>query len=219
MPNPCRDASEPYFSRARTDALELLPTAPARVLEIGCGSGATLAELRRRFPGAYLAGVELFADAAAKARSVADEVLTADIEQETLPFAEASFDAILCLDVLEHLRDPWTVVARLKTLLRPGGVLIASLPNIQHWSVWLPLALAGRWRYVDEGILDRTHLRFFTRESAAALLAGAGLRVDRICGTGTGVRGRFFRRTNWRPGTGWFAFNYLVRGVSAGPRQ
>ncbi len=87
---------------------------------------------------------------------------------------------ILALDVLEHLVDPWTVVAKLDRLLRPGGVLVASIPNVRHHSVVVPLLFKGGWRYLPMGPLDRTHLRFFTRSTAIELVETSGMRVDKI---------------------------------------
>ena len=101
--------------------------------------------------------------------------------------------------------DPWTVVDRLvSAYLKPGGTLIASLPNIQHYSVVLPLVFRGRWRYENEGLLDRTHLRFFTRESAVALLTHPLLHPVRRVAPGFG----------WRSRRG--AFNALTCGIFSG---
>jgi hypothetical protein len=81
---------------------------------------------------------------------------------------------------LEHLVDPWAVVRKLDGLLRPGGILIASIPNVRHVKVLAPLVLRGRWDYTNSGLLDRTHLRFFVRGSAIALLESSGLKVDAV---------------------------------------
>ncbi len=95
------------------------------------------------------------------------------------------FDVILCLDVLEHMVDPWAVVGRLVSqYLKAGGILIASVPNVRHYSVTLPLLLGGKWDYADAGLLDRTHLRFFTRHSALQLLAHPQLAAASCSATG-----------------------------------
>jgi 2-polyprenyl-3-methyl-5-hydroxy-6-metoxy-1,4-benzoquinol methylase len=110
--------------------------------------------------------------------------LEGSIEKVDLPFEENTIDVILCLDVLEHLVDPWAVVSRLHTLLKPGGMLICSIPNVRNFRVVLPLLLLGRWRYREYGILDKTHLRFFTKKSAIALVGCSGLVVDMVRSTG-----------------------------------
>jgi 2-polyprenyl-3-methyl-5-hydroxy-6-metoxy-1,4-benzoquinol methylase len=107
-------------------------------------------------------------------------VYEGNIEQLDLPIAPGSIDVVLCLDVLEHLVDPWTTAARLAKLLKPRGVLIASIPNVRHFRVVLPLLFRGRWEYGEFGLMDRTHLRFFTEQSARQLLRQAGLRVDDV---------------------------------------
>jgi SAM-dependent methyltransferase len=102
--------------------------------------------------------------------------MVADIETAHLPFARRSFDAIVCADVIEHLRDPVAVLRRLHPLLRPGGTLALSTPNVANWSIRLSL-LAGRWRYTERGILDRTHVHLFTRATLSRALANAGYRI------------------------------------------
>ncbi|HEY5799629.1 MAG TPA: methyltransferase domain-containing protein, partial [Burkholderiaceae bacterium] len=86
----------------------------------------------------------------------------------------------LAMDVLEHLTDPWRAMEQLAALLKPGGRLIASIPNVRNWRAVFPLLFAGRWTYAPAGILDRTHLRFFTRSSAIALATGPGLKLAAV---------------------------------------
>jgi len=107
-----------------------------------------------------------------------------DIENLELPFPPASFDTILLLDILEHLVDPWAAVAKLTPLLRPRGTMIASIPNVRYYKVVLPLLLRGEWTLRDNGILDRTHLRFFVKETAIDLMTSSGLRLDSVTPTG-----------------------------------
>lgn len=147
------------------------------MLEIGCGSGGTLRMLRSEQPIIRAVGFELDPDAAEHARSVFDTVYVGNAE--TMPLPDERFDLILALDVLEHLVDPWRMARRLRALLSPGGTIIASIPNVGHYSVIWPL-FRGHWQYTDLGLLDRTHLRFFTEESARALLSVDGLRVQRM---------------------------------------
>lgn len=164
--------SSDYFAHARKEMQPMLPLNCGRVLEIGCGSGATLGWLRQDHSAVRTVGVEIAEDAAGKARSFVDEVHCLDFERHDLPGGPQKFDLVLCLDVLEHMVDPWTVVGRLATrYLEVGGTLLVSLPNIRHYSVVLPLLFGGRWEYEDAGLLDKTHLRFFTKTSAQALLS------------------------------------------------
>ncbi len=170
------DKDAHYFGHVRREVEPALPAQCGRVLELGCGAGATLGWLRQRAGTSQTTGVEIFADAAARAAQQADVVHCLDFEKHPLPYERAEFDTILCLDVLEHMVDPWAVVHRLVTQhLAPGGTLVVTVPNIQHHTVVLPLLLKGRWEYEEAGILDRTHLRFFSRHSAVALVTHSEL--------------------------------------------
>lgn len=167
-----------YFANARQEVASLIPSQCQRVLELGCGSGATLAWLKQQGLVQQTYGVELFAEAAKVAAQHVDVVVQGDVERMALEFPAEHFDVIMCLDVLEHLVDPWRVMAQLVTHLKPGGRLIASIPNVRNWHALLPLLFAGRWQYADAGILDKTHLRFFTCNSAQSLVTGAGLQIS-----------------------------------------
>lgn len=166
------DKSGDYFTHARQEIESLLPEYFDRVLEIGCGSGATLGWLRQAYHTKRTVGIEVVQQAAEMARNFVDEVHCLDFERDDLPTSGPRFDLILCLDVLEHMVDPWAAVDRLvRQYLELGGTLLVSLPNVRHYSVVLPLLFGGRWGYQDAGLLDRTHLRFFTRGSALDLLS------------------------------------------------
>jgi SAM-dependent methyltransferase len=152
-----------------------------RVLDVGCATGYLAAELARR--GCTVIGVEADAGAAEEARAVCTEVVVGDLEASATHAAVRAavgdgVDVVLCADVLEHLRDPWTVLAWLGTLLRPDGPsrAIVSVPNVAHWTARREL-LRGRFPYADFGLFDRTHLRFFTRASARELAHRAGFAV------------------------------------------
>ena len=116
------------------------------------------------------------------AASRCERLVVGDIEgTPALAQCAGEYDVIVFADVLEHLRDPERVLRSLAPFLARGGRVLASIPNVAHWSIRWRL-LAGRWQYQDRGILDRTHLRFFTRETALALFASAGLAVTRATG-------------------------------------
>jgi len=194
--------------------LAWLPPAPARVLEVGCGGGDTLAYLQATGRCDRTAGVELVAEAAETARGRLDDVYEGNIEHLDLPIAPASLDVVLCLDVLEHLIDPWRTATRLAGLLAPGGVLIASIPNVRHFRVVLPLLVRGRWDYAESGLMDRTHLRFFTQRTATQLLRQAGLRVDAVRGSGLeSPRKRVAIALSAGLLEPLLVFQYLIRGV------
>ena len=170
--------SDGYFAGARTDVTDLLPGKMESVLELGCGTGATMRWLRATYDIRYAHGIELMPAVAEQARTTFDQVDCGSVETMELP--EGPFDLILALDVLEHLVDPWTVLRRLRERMRPGGCIVISLPNISHVSVTWPLLTRADWTYGNSGILDRTHLRFFTETSAVELVTGAGCSVDKI---------------------------------------
>ncbi|TKB26134.1 class I SAM-dependent methyltransferase [Desulfopila sp. IMCC35006] len=172
------DKKADYFSSTRTDILELIPNFSQRVLEIGCGSGKTLAMLKKKKLCTETVGIELFPEAADEARNNIDLVYCMDVEKQTLPDTIGTFDLILLLDVLEHLVDPWSLLTRLtEKHLSVGGRVIISLPNARHFSLVGPL-LFGKFDYTERGIIDKTHLRFFTRSSAVKLLHSAGLTIE-----------------------------------------
>jgi len=187
--------AEEYYGNTRAEILSLLPERVDRILEIGCGAGNTLQRIKAEKGCAWAGGAELFPDAAREARSKIDQVYEGNIESMELPIPEGSLDVILCLDVLEHLVDPWRMIQRLHPLLKQGGVLIASIPNVRYYKISLALLCKGEWEYGEEGILDRTHLRFFTLASARRLMESSGLRIDE--GSATGLEyGRWSRRIN-----------------------
>ncbi len=172
--------SPQYYKYVRTEILPLLPRRFQRLLDVGCGEGATARYLKDQGYCAWAGGIELSASAAATARQRLDLVLEADLNAPLMPDLPTHVDVILCLDVLEHLVDPWSCIDRLSALLVPGGVLVASIPNVRNIRALLPLLLLGRWEYVEAGILDNTHLRFFTRRSAISLLRRGELVVERV---------------------------------------
>lgn len=210
------DKGAQYYSHVRREIAPLIPEQCERVLEIGCGQGDTLLWLKNSQKNCqWVGGVELFPDSGKIAQQRLDWFCAGNIEELSLPIEKASLDLILCLDVLEHLVDPWKVVAQLDALLKPGGSIVASIPNIRFFRASLGLVVCGNWRYEQEGILDRTHLRFFTKKTAIELMQSSGLYCDRIIGGGL-EKGRKARWLNFltlgllRP---FFEFQYLIRVI------
>lgn len=208
------EKSVQYYSHIRREVLPLLPESCKKVLEIGCGKGDTLVWIKSlREDCEWIGGVELFEDSAKIAASQLDWCVSGNIEEIDLGIEESSIDLILCLDVLEHLVDPWTLVARLNKLLKPGGHMISSIPNVRFFSAAFPLVFMGDWAYQNEGILDKTHLRFFTKKTAISLMETSGMKLDMVIGKGL-EKGRKARLVNFitlglfRP---FLEFQYLIR--------
>lgn len=170
-----------YHNRVRTDILGLAPQDAGRVLDLGGGIGATGAALKANGQATHVVLVDQVADTIATG---VDEAYAGDLEdagfRQRVLAESGPFDTILCLDVLEHLRDPWSTMRDIHGALEPGGCAILSLPNINHVSVVGPLVLRGRFDLVDAGVLDRTHLRWFTRPTAIELATGSGLVLETV---------------------------------------
>ena len=169
-----------YFEGARKDFVEQLPVNPrAHILEIGCSNGNTGAlALQMKKCGKYT-GVEIHDEAAQKARGKITEVLIGDVEQMELPWEDQSFDALILSEVLEHLVDPWKLLRRLHRYMKPGALVFASSPNVSHHRI-IRMLLKGEWNLTDDGIMDRTHLRWFTPGTFAAMFEDNGYEVLKV---------------------------------------
>jgi SAM-dependent methyltransferase len=166
-----------YFCHVRKDITPLLPASATRILDVGAGAGRTLAWLKERYPESRTIALEGNPTNLDELERNADETHIVDLN-DTIPDIGRP-DLVLVLDVLEHLIRPDEVLRRLTDRMADGATVIFSCPNIAHRSVSVPLLLFGRFDYQDAGILDRTHLRFFVRSSAVALMNDAGLIVQR----------------------------------------
>lgn len=173
-----------YYDNYRSDIIPLLPKHSARALEIGCGTGNTLAYLKANGYCDWTYGVEMFPDALDRAASNVDILYSFNIEGAVLPIEPHSINLILCLDVLEHLVNPEKVISYLHTLLAPGGIIIASIPNVRHYSVVFPLVFKNEWEYKNAGVLDSTHLRFFVKKTAIDLMESSGLKLEDLVHSG-----------------------------------
>jgi SAM-dependent methyltransferase len=163
-------AATGYFGHERKRIAALLDRR-GPVLDVGCGAGMVCAPLARE--GIRVVGVEMSPEAAAAARERYDEVFVGPLESF---FSTERFSQVVLADVLEHMVDPWGALQHVvDDLLERDGRVIVSVPNIRNWRVLTDLGVRDRWQYVDEGILDRTHLRFFTATEARLLLESAGL--------------------------------------------
>lgn len=170
-----------YYEILNPVLLDCIPPDASVVLEIGCAVGALGAGYKDRNPGCAYYGVEIHPPSAEIAARRLDKVICGSAEEVDLSFLENSVDCIVYGDVLEHLVDPWALLRKHRALLKPGGRIAACIPNIQHWTL-LQHLLQGHWVYSDHGLLDRTHLRFFTLSTIFTSLTEAGYRVDNLMG-------------------------------------
>lgn len=174
-----------YYSSARDNLIDFIKDIPAsteiKVLEIGCGTGATLAKIKYLWPNAKTYGIEI-EPTVAKIATNFSEIIAGDIETLDLPYNMDYFDVIICGDVLEHLRNPEATLNKLYSHLKKDGYLLSSIHNVMHSSVLYPL-LNGCWDYEDAGILDRTHLRFFTKKSICEMFNNVNLAIEKLCVT------------------------------------
>lgn len=163
-----------------------------KVLDVGCATGLLGKKLRQEKNPEFLAGIEKDLKMAGAARRIYDKVIVIDLEEiKSLPFERKYFDVIVCGDVLEHLGDPLHVLKNLSQYLSERGFFLISVPNVAFASIRLSL-LFGKFDYNPKGgILDESHLRFFTRKSLIDLLEKAGLRIIFVRGYNL-VRYRFF---------------------------
>lgn len=185
--------SNDYYSNARLEILPLLTKKYKYCLDVGCGFAATSSLLLEQKKAEKADGIEVVPEAASLAEKKLSKVYSCDLSFAPSPLEKEKYDLVLCLDVLEHMVDPWAALKKIHAAMAPGADLIISLPNVRNFRVVLPLLLLGRWRYEESGLLDSTHLRFFTRESALELVRTAGFQIERVETTGA----QFPRPTWW----------------------
>ncbi|MCA8981380.1 MAG: class I SAM-dependent methyltransferase [Planctomycetes bacterium] len=165
-----------YYRQERLEMQALVPPDARRVLEVGCGAGTFGAAIKAR-QDAEVWGIEPSEAAASRAEAELDRVLCSSIEGALDHLPDGHFDQIVFNDVLEHLVDPESTLRALLPKLAPGGGFIASIPNLRYYKVLRDLLFKGEFEYVDHGVLDRTHLRFFTPKSVARMWDRLGCEV------------------------------------------
>lgn len=168
-----------YSTFARHELLDMIQNLERdnlEILEVGCAAGGTLCEIQNRNPRAKLHGIEIDPNSARISGCFA-QVENVDVEKFAPENWKEKFDYIICGDVIEHLREPWAALRNIREMLKSDGHLIASIPNIAHISIIRDL-LHGDWKYVSSGILDRTHLRFFTKNSINEMFESEGLSFE-----------------------------------------
>jgi 2-polyprenyl-3-methyl-5-hydroxy-6-metoxy-1,4-benzoquinol methylase len=169
-----------YYTGDRPDLREYVPSGARRVLDVGCGAG-TLGAVLKEQTGAEVVGIEVFEEAAAIAETRLDAVLRLDLQRlESLPYPNGYFDAMTFGDVLEHMHDPHGLLRTLRRYLSDDGTIVCSIPNLKHWSVLYKLIVEDRFTYADKGLLDRTHVHFFTLEEIGEMLDSTGFEVTAL---------------------------------------
>ncbi|MBH50264.1 MAG: hypothetical protein CMG69_05905 [Candidatus Marinimicrobia bacterium] len=170
-----------YFEFSRPEIQALVNPNSQKILDVGCASGMFGSQIKEKL-SAEVWGIEPVEEIGEKAKEVIDKVFIGRIEDHICQLPDKYFDSIIFSDVLEHLEDPYSILDIIKEKLSNDGEIIASIPNVRHWSVLKGL-LEGKWEYQDAGILDRTHLRFFTKSSIKKMFQNAGYKITNISAT------------------------------------
>ena len=168
-----------YYQNYRREVFEIVPKGASRILEIGCAAG----RFRLNF-GDWVEywGVEPVEDAAEEARTHGIKVFVGTYDSVCEQLPAGYFDVVVCNDVIEHMSNPDEFLASVKGKLAPGGALVGSVPNVRFWGNLINLLIRRDWKYEDSGVLDRTHLKFFTRKSLKRLFESAGHRIELLRG-------------------------------------
>lgn len=171
----------PSYIGPREDVLNLIPDNVRKVLDFGCSVGAPGEQIKKKH-GAEVIGIEIDDKMAREAEKKLDRVIVGDLDEINLEdyFKPNYFDCLIFADVLEHLKDPWTVLKGSLRFLKDGGFVIVSIPNIRHYTTLINLLFRGYWPYRERGIHDKTHLRFFTLKNIKELLKEANLKIIRL---------------------------------------
>ena len=167
-----------YFRHARLEILDLLPNGFNSIVDVGGSSGATLSAIKARWPAIRTICLDTHEASVRVARKNGHEAFVCDIEK-SVPDVFRTSDVVMFLDVLEHLVDPWSQLAKIVDQLPSGAHVIVSLPNVRFWEASCRLFFLGDWKLEEAGVMDRTHLRFFTRRTGAEMLRGAGLNIQK----------------------------------------
>lgn len=161
-----------YFINPRLDLISLMPTNPRqKVLEIGMGGGDTLVHIKKQKLAAEVVGIDIVELPGTNQQNPSiDKVYFFDLEKERLPFTDKYFDIIIAGDVLEHLVNPWDTLQNLNNVLKVGGYMLISLPNIRDMHALYSILFKGSFGYTNQGIFDKTHMRFFCKKDMIGLI-------------------------------------------------
>ena len=195
--------ADTYYQNERRDLLPYIPALGQRMLDIGCGEGAFASMLKRERGYSEVWGMELDLKAAEVASTRLDKVISGDIVQTLDSLPDGYFNLACMNDVLEHLIWPEEFIVRLRDKLCPGGQIFCSVPNIRQYRLLWNLIQYQDFEYTELGLLDRTHLRFFTRRTFLSMLQRAGYEPVSVVGSGTTKSWKFKilnALTLWRSG-------------------
>ncbi len=192
---------ESYYACERSEMLGFIPKDCRSVLEVGC-AGGSFGETVKKLTGAEVWGIEINKKAAEKASGMLDKVITADFYTAINEIPLNYFDCIVLNDVLEHFTNPYDVLEKIKSFLKDNGYIIASIPNVRYITNLKELLFDKDWKYKDNGILDFTHYRFFTKKSINRMFAECGYEILLLDGINP-IQRKFL----------FFIFNFLSFGI------
>lgn len=163
------------------ELFSVIPKSSINIIEVGCGSGALAREVKKNNPNCNYIALDVVDEYCVLAARYCDVVRNLNIEDQSIDFYSqlADRDCWIFGDTLEHLVNPWNVLRNVRNVIPSNGTLVASIPNAQHWSVFAKLSI-GDFRYTDSGIFDRTHLRWFTKDTLHELFLDCGFKVEMI---------------------------------------
>lgn len=173
--------SKKYYKYPRSEMIEFIPQDAKKIIDIGCGE-AVFTEAIKNNLNAEVWGLEINEKAAEIARQKLDKVLIGDINALISDLPDGYFDCVIFNDVLEHLVDPYEVLLKIKPKLSSNGIVVSSIPNIRHYKVLKDLIFLKKFEYKESGILDKTHLRFFTKKSIIKMFDSLGFNIVKIKG-------------------------------------
>jgi len=211
---PDADEVDSYFRQERPEMLPFVDDNVKTVLDVGCGAGEFAASLKVERPGLVVWGIEPVGAAASLAGARLDRVIAQSFKPGMDDLAGKQFDCILFNDVLEHMADPDNILRECREYLAPGGCVVASIPNILYFYEITRILVKEDWEYRDHGILDKTHLRFFTRKSIVRMFIAAGYEIDEIRGIG-GFAGKKYKIANFLTLGRLHDWRYVQFGVRA----
>ena len=188
-----------YYTQDRQELLKFCPPDLKTILDVGCGAGdfgkMLKSEMQRE-----VWGIEISSQAAKEAETKIDKIIIGDIEEDQLDLPTDYFDCIFFNDVLEHLKYPWNVLKQCRPLLKDEGYIVASIPNVRYYPVIKNLLVNKSWDYADEGVLDKTHFRFFTKKTIEDMFTLCGYHI-------VGIQGAFECKLSRK----FKVLNYLLR--------